>query len=78
MVVIGSVDSCSNEHLAAALFVADPVLHRVFDQRLKEQRRQPNVAESRRDVHGHPQPMLEPRPFDVEIRLDDLELARAS
>src|SRR5689334_4492569 len=73
--VTSSFDPRANHHLAAALLVADPVLHRVLDERLEQQRWQANVAQPRGDVDGDAESMFEASALDIEIRLDEVELA---
>src|SRR5690242_14753184 len=48
--------------------------NRVFYQRLEQQNRHQDVAGVGLDVEVHAQPVLEPRPLDIEIALEEIEL----
>ena len=50
------------------------MLHGILHERLDHERGQANVPEPHRHVYRHPQPLFEPCPLDIEVRLDDLEL----
>ena len=51
------------------------MLDRVLDDRLEDQVRDPRAAQVGRDVERHPQPVLEARLLDLEVHLEELELA---
>src|SRR5262252_1208625 len=62
-----SVQSSAHRHLASELLLRDAVFDRVFDERLKNQRREPYIAEARRDVNRDMEALLEARELDVQI-----------
>jgi len=73
--VLDALDSGADGDLAAELLVRDPMLHRVLHQRLEDERRKANAPQSCRHVDRDAQPVFKSSSLDIEVRLDDLELA---
>src|SRR5262244_3913245 len=62
-----SVHSSAHRHLASDLLLRDAVFDRVFDERLKNQRRESYIAEPGRDVNRYMEALFEARELDVQI-----------
>src|SRR5207249_6997937 len=73
--VLDTLDSGADGDIAAQLLVRDPMLHCVLHQRLEDKRRKANAPQSCRHVDRYAQPMFKPSSLDVQVRLDDVELA---
>ena len=51
------------------------MLHRVLDDRLQQQRRDPKALQPGGNVESDAQALVEARALDVEVRLDEIHLA---
>ena len=73
-VVAAVLEARLHHQLAAAPLGCDAVLDGVLDDRLQQQRRQPERPQRLGHRHQHAQPLLESGALDLQIRLDQLEL----